>query len=262
MLALDAPVIALVWQHLLARPLEPSLAESMAIFFAVWAIYLADRLLDAQAFQHLGMSELPLRHQFFRQHRRGACVLLGFTIVGGLVAALFLPSTIWWKGGTLAAITGGYLIWNQAGARAPARKWAKELVVAAIFAFGCGLVSLNVIGMEKWLAGVTVLTVCAWLNCLQIATMEKTFDQRTGTPSWAVEDRFEKTIFRFLPWSLAIALAVLLWITGSSPVVVAGIVAAVMFGFTRWIANRHGSEIGGAWADAAILLPAIIGCLI
>jgi len=49
-LSLDAPLIAVLWQALLARtfhiPLRPS--GRLALGLTVWAIYLADRVLDAR----------------------------------------------------------------------------------------------------------------------------------------------------------------------------------------------------------------------
>jgi len=261
-MALDAPAIALVWQRVIAAPSVPTWSESSALFFAVWAVYVADRLLDGRALRSLATEELPLRHQFFRTHRRRLVLLLGVALAGGAVSAAFLPASIIWRGVALAAGVGLYLLWNQAGIAAPARKWLKELAVAGIFAIGCGLSALGVVPWHSWLSAVAVLALCGWLNCLQIASLEREFDRRAGTPSLAAKPTFGRLIFDLLPWVLAAVFLIAIALTGVSEAMVCGVVVVAILGVTGRIGQRHGPEVGGAWADAALFLPAAAVCFI
>ncbi len=75
LLGLDAPVIALIWQDYLARhyalPLHP--AGRAVLGLTVWAIYLADHLLDVR---HSATGAERARHAFCRRHTDGVRVLL------------------------------------------------------------------------------------------------------------------------------------------------------------------------------------------
>jgi hypothetical protein len=68
LLSLDAPVVALVWQDFLARcyPATLLLTGRAVLGLTVWAIYLADRLLDIR---HPASAEESIRHEFYRPSR-------------------------------------------------------------------------------------------------------------------------------------------------------------------------------------------------
>ncbi len=75
LLSLDAPIIAIIWQSLLANyaSLPLRLTGRIVLGLTVWSIYIADRLLDVR--QPAGLNESP-RHRFYRAHRRLAAVFL------------------------------------------------------------------------------------------------------------------------------------------------------------------------------------------
>lgn len=64
LLGLDAPIVALVWQDLAAHTFGNPLRASARIVlgFTVWAVYLADRLLDIRA---AGAAPNTARHNFY-----------------------------------------------------------------------------------------------------------------------------------------------------------------------------------------------------
>ena len=68
LLSLDAPLIAIVWQDFLARCFPSLLREPgrWALGLTVWAIYLADRLIDVR---HPEAPVEPPRHRFYRRNR-------------------------------------------------------------------------------------------------------------------------------------------------------------------------------------------------
>jgi hypothetical protein len=87
LLSFDAPLVALVWQDFLARcypvPLRPP--TRVALVLTVWAIYLADRLLDIR---HAPAGTDTVRHNFYRSHRPLAQAALGCILLTDLVVAL------------------------------------------------------------------------------------------------------------------------------------------------------------------------------
>ena len=79
LLSLDAPVVALAWQALLAQVTGTMLmpAGRWALGLTVWAIYLADRLLDVRDGRRAPQTA---RHAITRRHRLGMSVLLGMVL--------------------------------------------------------------------------------------------------------------------------------------------------------------------------------------
>ena len=108
-LSLDAPLVALVWQDFLARcypsPLRP--AGRWVLTLTVWAIYIADRLIDVRG--HAPANE-PARHRFYRRHGGFASVMLGCVVAADLsVAVLWLRPAVFSSGLFLAAGVVCYL---------------------------------------------------------------------------------------------------------------------------------------------------------
>lgn len=85
LLSLDAPTVAAVWTWLVARSAHVQLpsAAPAAIFLAVWILYAADRLLDAE---RSPAAELEARHLFHQRHRK--FFLIGIALAGIALAAL------------------------------------------------------------------------------------------------------------------------------------------------------------------------------
>jgi hypothetical protein len=170
LLSLDAPLIALVWQDFLAR-CYPTLLRPTgrgALGLTVWAVYLADRLLDVR---HPVSALESMRHQFYRQHRGHVIALLaiivcadalltilwlrpavfdsGLVLTGCVVAYLATFAFAGWSGNAkkpLAAVlftSGTFLIaWSSAGHPVSQLLWP-----AAAF---CALCLGNLIMIERW----------------------------------------------------------------------------------------------------------------
>ena len=91
LLSLDAPTVAAVWTWAIARASHVHLpaAIPLAMGLAVWILYAADRLLDAQAVEASAdgyAGELEARHFFHHRHRR--IFLTGIVLAGAALAAL------------------------------------------------------------------------------------------------------------------------------------------------------------------------------
>src|SRR6185437_444498 len=88
-LSLDAPLIALVWQDFLARCYPTTLLpEGRAVLGrTVWAIYLADRLLDVR---RPATPLESLRHRFYRRNRSFARTLFALVVAADLATMRLL----------------------------------------------------------------------------------------------------------------------------------------------------------------------------
>lgn len=184
LLSLDAPLIALVWQDFLSRcyPSALHLPGRAVLGLTVWAIYLADRLLDVR---HPASPFESLRHRFYRRNRAFAQTLFAFVVcmdmlvtrlwlrpslfTAGLLVAgavtLYLgafPLTGWgttaWKKPMAALLfTAGTFLIAWSGAGHPMR----DLAWPAL-AF-CALCLGNLLMIERWSQGNTFASPRAWV---------------------------------------------------------------------------------------------------
>jgi hypothetical protein len=174
-LNLDAPLVAVLWQLLLARsalvrlnPFEP-----WALGLAVWLIYIADHLMDT-ARPASGEWEPP-RKVFFRTHWRkglalGVAVGLALVVCGG---KLLWASTV--RGGLqLACAVVGYFSLTHLTPGGCRIRWPREAVVALLFTAGTfGAVWLgNGRNFAPLAVPAAIFLLLCWTNCSMIETWE------------------------------------------------------------------------------------------
>ncbi len=151
LLGIDAALVASAWQALVSRSSgHPACLEMTAsLFFAVWAIYLGDRIWDTWR-DVLRAS----RHRFARRHR----IFLGLLAAASLLlAAAFaasalqpVPPITWAALGVVAVLCAGYYF-----VRAGFPEWerGRAVVVGGVFAAGTLLAVPGLgSGLFCWLA--------------------------------------------------------------------------------------------------------------
>lgn len=197
MASLDAPTVALVWSCGFAWAAHVRLAlwAPAVLALIAWAIYIADRLLDARA----GMQTPPRhllrdRHYFHWKHR---WILAPAGMLAGAAAAAILfirlPAGARGPDSAVAAATLAYL----SGVHSRGRMWhlmervfshlsPRALLIGMVFTAGCllpvasqaGPVALHSVGPALAIPSV-VFAALAWLNCYAIGKWES--DSSTGT---------------------------------------------------------------------------------
>ena len=131
--SLDAPTVAVVWTAFFARVSHSAVpaGELLALFLAVWLLYVADRLLDARSATPDAF-ELQPRHTFHQLHRRA------LLIASALAASALLPLTLHLPTPDLhldLALAAALALWFLLIHRlAPARTLPKELTTGLFFA--------------------------------------------------------------------------------------------------------------------------------
>lgn len=169
LLSLDAPPVALVWQDLAARafdaPIRP--AARIVLGLTVWAVYLADRLLDVR-----GAGPIPdtARHRFYRSHRRALAALLAAVLIpDALLAIAELRRAVFVHGLVVAACAGAYL-WIF-----PPRAsgWEKQVVAAILFSAGVLLAPAAWVGAGRVLIPGTLFAGLCLSNLILIETWER-----------------------------------------------------------------------------------------
>ena len=175
-LSLDAPIVAVVWQHWWERAggaKTPWLHDAI-LALGVWMIYLADRLADTR--RAAPQPPETARHAFSARHRRVlwplfACVATGLALLTPAV----LPAGQFAAGLGLLLIAGGYF-W-LIHRRRPSH-WAallpKEAFVGAIFAAGTIFFVGWPVGLRHVpvLIGALLFSALCFFNCALITQWE------------------------------------------------------------------------------------------
>lgn len=203
MLSLDAPVVAVLWQDLIARQLSVSLglAARLALGLTVWAIYLLDRLLDSKG---LNIAQESARHEFHRLHRKAIAALLAVLLLADAIVLAWLPGAVLDAGAIALLGAALYLLLIHAGGRWSRLPWsAKPTLVAVLFTIGTFLAAATT-GPHLDLPECSEFAVTFLLLCfLNLITIEL-WDEDRGEARQA-ETHTVATMKRFYP-----ALALLL----------------------------------------------------
>ena len=234
LLALDAPLVAAVWQRFLATRFAGALpvAATVALAGAVWCVYLADRRLDARR----GALDAD-RHGVAARHPRAYAVAAACAAALALAAATRLPVAYWWHGLAVGLGVAGYLVAAHAAGGSALAWGAKELLVGVGFAAGVA-VPLSVEGgpAAAWLPSVAAFAGLCWLNCRLI-------------------DRWESIGSRPPEVDGALAVALLLAAPALPPAVGLAIAASVVGLLAVHAACRRRPRVARVLADAALLTP-------
>ncbi len=214
LLALDAPVVAVVWLHAFARAYEALVPwpVSVGLFLVVWCIYLADRLIDARCLGEIHSA--TNRHLFAARHGREMFAVLVLAMAsGGWLALTRIDAGLLHAAGWLMlAVTvyfGAFVRLARDGRVLP----AKEVVCGAVFAAGCAL-GVDAIRMAP-LGAVPIVALFAALcslNCLLISAWEKDNDRRNDS---SAAGRWWRSIDRDLGWMgallILLSLVAVIW---------------------------------------------------
>jgi len=261
--SLDAPTVAVVWSLAFARAAAVRLPAWVPVLLALgtFAVYVADRLLDAHRALRTGNVEtLRERHYFHWRHRRVlaplACIA---TAVAVTIVFTEMPSPLRERNSVLAVAALAYF----SGVHLPRRpRWltpllSKELLVGLLFTAGCSLPTLTrlhcgTVKLCAVLAAMAVFATVAWLNCYAIDHWE--------SARW---DSAATTRLPFAATLLAVAGLLLAAVFFSTQPRVATLFAAASTSAVLLaLLDRHRARLAPlalrTAADLALLTPAIL----
>ncbi len=185
-LSLDAPLVAIAWQALLAESFQLALrpVHSLLLFAVVWLIYVADRCFDSVVIDEAQTE----RHAFYKRHFRPVVFVAIFVaIVVLFVAVRGLEPTLFLHGCLLSGIVLLYLA-NLHLLKEPILLLPKELQIGIVFAVGTGLSLWSQLDASTVvlfsLATLCFASLC-FLNCSFISLWEKSVDVLHQQPSLA-----------------------------------------------------------------------------
>ena len=175
--SLDAPTVAALWTWFAARATHTALplAVPIAMFVFVWALYAADRLLDARPHPDSSDFSLPAslpsdplepRHRFHHTHRRAFTLIIAAAILALIPLALALPAEILRRYLILATLLAAWFALIHLFRRD--QPLPKELLTGVFFASAVFTPTLT---LHTLPAAVLFALLCT-LNCLYIFRWE------------------------------------------------------------------------------------------
>lgn len=244
-LALDAALIATLWQAALASNIGASLsmAAHLVLGCSVWLSYTADRLFDVAWRDSSAL--LSVRHRFAKHQRIALWRVWVAVFIANLITATQLSSVQLKQGSVLLVLCLLYTFLNQKFSR---HFFPKELCVALIYTSGVAVLlpaspPLTFLGLFAYLC---------WLNCLVIAKKESTVDAHLRIRSMAGAIRDEHL-------TPLIALGALIAFFVGSPLTGALATSFVLLGLINAWRKRLPTEIFRVLADSVLLLaPALV----
>ena len=261
-LSLDAPVVALLWQDLLARSASAGLGapERFVLGCSVWLAYAADRWIEAWR----------LRPEQIRTHRHHFHLKWRWEIFAVWVAVLVLDVAVALKGLTarelgdgffLLAAVAAYLLSHQFVHRASRWRAPKEACVALLLGAGSGLFILAQAGSQTAAMALplSLFVVLCFANCALISLWENEVDVSHGATSLATEFAWAAQAVSSMPWLIGALSAGAWFIAGPAARPGASCAAAsgVLLGLVDMAERRMGRFAARVLADVALMTPAI-----
>ena len=260
-MSLDAPTVAVAWSCGFAwvdGVWLPAWVPALLVP-TVWAVYVADRLLDARAGLHGAEREaLRERHFFHWRHRRILLPMAGAAACAAAWMILSLmPAVARERNSMLAAAALLYFTRVHAGHRpAPVlpRIFSKELLVGLLFTCGCALPALARASFWPLIVPVGFFAMLAWLNCRAI-------DEWEGAS--APFDLFPIAATAGVAGVMGLVLAGILfaWEPRAAAMITAGAASALLLAMLDVLRGRLAPVTLRAAADLVLLTPVLLAPL-
>jgi hypothetical protein len=263
-LGLDAPLVAVAWQHFFAEAFRvriPPLHYAV-LGLIVWVIYSADRVVDATRL--IRPDRASHRHRFYRKN----LLVMGVLTAAGAAAALYstlaiLPQNILLPGWALASLVALYFI-HRMSVRGPVLAvMPKEVFSGIVFALGSTLLGFTWSSeLPRAFVSPEVLCFAALcsLNCLAISVWEHREDE--GNDPNAIAQLWPGSVAAFprIAAYAAVVIAVIALLLGRTPgfpLIVGSATGAVLIAILAANASRFSTPALRVLADIAVLLPAL-----
>jgi len=257
-LSLDAPLVCVLWQAVLARVAGIDLRwpEVAVLGITVWLAYVADRWIEGW---HLDTRDIRTqRHHFYQQWRWPVAAVWLF---GAAVDVAVAFAHLTWRelaaGAVLMSFVLLYLLSHQLIHRHHRWRLPKELCVAALLAGGACVFLAPAPHRSDLAWSASLFALLCFANCALISMWEREVDLAHGQSSLAIDAREHQWAIPQLPWMIAVlAAAACAGSTGPSRAVAACVLtSAVLLALVDYLERRAGWMLARVLADVAMLTP-------
>jgi hypothetical protein len=237
-LALDAPIVAIVWQHFLAENFKIviTISETASLFFTVWFIYLLDHFFDSQKGFYTTQ-----RHLFVARNQKTTIALITFTLTTSICLCFSLSKPLIIGGLILLVFICIYLLLVHASvANIKLKNNCKELLVGIGFGSGVALpIIISNIEINTWLPAVLLFCLLCWLNCRLIDIWESNRNPLS---------KIELVLILFVFYLIFIC---------QKPILITALITLVCLILINKFAGSKKPEISRVLADVSLLSPLI-----
>ena len=263
-LSLDAPIVVMAWQILLASVAGVRLGwpHGFVLGASVWLSYTADRWIEGWRLAPAAIR--TARHSFY-QRRRWLLFLIWLAVlaVDLTVGLTRLSRRELVTGWLVVPPVLAYLLSHQLIHRNHPWRVPKEICVALLLGCGAAVFPIAGAGVYRrtgWLA-LALFVALAFANCALISVWEAEVDRSHGQTSLALQFGGHGWIHLWIhsvPWVLA-GVAALVALGGANVRVAAvcGVGSAILLGMVDVLHVRLGWRVSRVLADAALLTPLI-----
>lgn len=236
---LDAPIVAIVWQHFLAENFKIviSTTETASLFFTVWFIYLLDHFFDS-----LKGIYTTHRHLFVARNQKITIAMITFTFTTSICLCFSLSKSLILGGFILVAFICIYLLLVHARiANIKLKNNCKELLVGIGFGAGVALpVIISNIEIKTWLPAVLLFCLLCWLNCRLIDIWESNTN---------LLSKIDLMLILFIFYSMFIC---------QKPILFAAAITLVCLILVNKFAGSSKPKIARVLADVSLLSPWVL----
>lgn len=260
-LSLDAPIVALLWQWLVARSanLTLQMPHVFVLGASVWLAYVADRWIEGWRLTRA----CTQRHIFYQRWRWPVATVWLAVLVGDVATALVGFSAHELKTGfMLLAAVLMYLISHQLIHRHRAWRAPKEICVAALLGGGVALFPLlqSAIAWRLLIAPLGFFVLLCFINCALISAWEREVDETHGQTSIALQFRRGAAFSAALPWmlmTLAIGFSLLEANGPALPAALCAVASSLALGVINFFEPLWGRRLARVLADVALMTPIV-----
>jgi 4-hydroxybenzoate polyprenyltransferase len=261
-LSLDAPAVALLWQTLIAAcaSLRPTGPEMTVLGCSVWLAYCADRWIEGWRLMPGNIQ--THRHRFHQRWRWPIAAVWAAVLLLDLTAAFRgLPPGELRAGALLLVPVAAYLLSHQLVHRNSRWRAPKEACVALLLGGGAVVFPMSRPGGHPagLVTPLVLFVLLCFSNCALISTWERDVDRAHGQTSLALQFGAAGSLWRALPWALALALACEWHFIGQAyrPAAACALASSVLLGAVDLAQARIGRVMARVLADVALMTPAV-----
>lgn len=259
-LSLDAPVVVMLWQRIIARSASVGTrpAESFVLGCSVWLAYAADRWIEG--WRLVPETIRTHRHQFHQRWRWPIAAAWAGALGLDLAAAFrgLAPREIG-AGALMIVPVAAYLFSHQLVHRKSRWRAPKEVCVAVLLGAGAALFAAvrtgaDLQGMAQPLA---LFIVLCFSNCALISVWENDVDRSHGQTSLALQFGGAAAFSRMLPWAVCLVSAAAWAAAGprAAPAAACAAASGALLGIVDLAQGRIGRIRARVLADVVLMTP-------
>lgn len=262
-LSLDAPLVVLAWQPLVARTLGVTLAwhHGFILGAGVWLAYAADRWIEGW---RLAPAQVQTQRHWFYLRARWPIFILWLAVLIGALASSFtrLNRAELASGFILLGPVGLYLLSHQLVHREHPWRAPKEICVALLLAGGvaCFPAAQRPNEAISLFAPLALFGLLCFANCLLISHWENEVDRAHGQTSLARQFPHGRPLAHALPWAVAALAGALLFAgpTRLRAIAACSLASGILLGALDLGHARFGRQLSRALADITLMTPFLV----